>query len=309
MIDTTVFLFLDSHTFISKLSQFAHSFTATGIPDHKNIAYQDETNLLSGAMNSKRIKSKKNDNVTDSVIKSKKTSDRSKPFRGRIFSIASQRNDVKYAWPDDEIQMAEQISQEEQRYLFGTLRRPARNFGRTTTDNEIDMVAYMNNQQTWNASASRFLFFSAACLGLSALIMLYWSSYLSSVSEGLSFKQHIAKEGSISGMYRDKGTPSAPNRMFEAFMSAAALVILFSNFGFYLLPRWENEKSLNSRADRVGWCASECFRMFICFNYKRIESTSNWVVGEEGRSIMYLAVGRNSPSRVELSVLSCAIDR
>jgi hypothetical protein len=179
--------------------------------------------------------------------------------------------------------MAEQLSLEEQRYLFGTLKRPARIYGRTTTDNEIEMTAYMNNQQTWNAAGSRFKFFSAACLGMSAIVFLYWSSYLSSLEQGLTLGEHISKEGSISGMYRNKAAPSAPNQLFEAFMGCAALLILFSDFGFHLLPRWENEEDLNSRPDRIGWCASECFRMAICFNYKRVESTSNWVVGEEGK--------------------------
>jgi len=65
-------------------------------------------------------------------------------------------------------------------------------------------------------------------------------------------------------------------------MSASSLLMLFSNFGFYLLPRWETEKTLSSLDNCVGWTASQCFRMLICFNFKRVEATSNWVVGEEG---------------------------
>ena len=202
--------------------------------------------------------------------------------RRRKSNIAPNNNFVYY-WPDEEIALAEEISKESQRFIFGYLERPPRSDTRTSTDNRIDMAAYLNNQETWKIVSSKLMFFMASVMAMLAMLTVYLASYASSGEEmSLTVREHISREGSLSSMWREQ---AAANRLNQAFMVCSSLLMFLSNFGFYLLPRWENEQTFAKHDDKKGWCFFQCLQNLVCFNsYKRVEATSNWVVGEEGTS-------------------------
>jgi len=145
----------------------------------------------------------------------------------------------------------------------------------------------LNNKENWHAVASRVMLFMGAILGIMTFVMLLLIAVDN--EEDLTTWEYIKSRGSVSAFYGDKSTPTTAGKLFPCFINSAALLILFSNFGFYILPRWENIVTVDSSDGLTGDLINVA-RKCSCFaeNYKRVEATSNWVTGEEGLfKIMY----------------------
>mmetsp|Transcript_16990 Transcript_16990/g.25215 ORF Transcript_16990/g.25215 Transcript_16990/m.25215 type:complete len:377 (-) Transcript_16990:130-1260(-) len=180
---------------------------------------------------------------------------------------------VVYQWAQSEIRLAQSLS------VAG------RQKGRTLVDNEVDLVSYLNNKETWYAAGSRFMLFMGASWGVAGIFVLLVASGEEAKEEGLTLWEHMKIQGSVSSLYQagDSGA-NAPTQLFQAFLTAASVLIMMSNFGFYVLPRWENHVSLSMAEGNLGEITHLSLKYFcICrANYKRIEATSNWVTSEEG---------------------------
>jgi len=179
---------------------------------------------------------------------------------------------VVYQWDESELALARLISEE----------RQAR---RTQVDNEIDLVAYLNNKETWYSAGSRFMLFMGAVWGVVGIAVLLVVTGEQAGKEGMTLWEYLCLQGSVSSLYQDSNYgANASTKLFQAFMTCASILIVLSNFGFYVLPRWENQVTLARMEGNLGEISHQSMKYFcICrANYRRVEATSNWVTGEEG---------------------------
>lgn len=184
----------------------------------------------------------------------------------------SNSNIVYHQWDPAEIALAQTIAADREK-------------SRTQVDNELDLVAYLNNKETWYSAGSRFLLFMGATWGVAGIVVLLIASGEEAKTNGLTLWEFMKVEGSVSSLYQtDANGTSASTQLFQAFLTAASILIIISNFGFYVLPRWENQTTLSKMDGNVGEISHQTLKYFcICrANYKRIEATSNWVTSEEG---------------------------
>lgn len=144
---------------------------------------------------------------------------------------------------------------------------------RTTPENSAEMVAYIKNFITWLSVISRVLLFSAASLMIIMFVIIIYALDLEAKEKGDPVHQLMAREGSISGLTKDQDT--VIGRIFLSLINAAAILLLFSNFGFFVLPAWE---------DSVGPLTGD----YGCV--ARAERTYNWVLSEEGMFKMAYSV-------------------
>jgi len=196
----------------------------------------------------------------------------------------STNNNVIYQWSEKEIDLANKLSAEENVYVH-CIKAPPREVQRTRYDNEVDMVAYLNNKENWHAVSSRMTLFTSAVLALVAMLSLLITAAEEASFQKISTWEFISQARSVSGLVRlSDGAPTASNVIFEAFLTSSAILLIFSNFGFYIMPRWETRHMILAQEGLGGEMAHQVTKhMCICrTNYKRIEATSNWVTGEEG---------------------------
>lgn len=192
--------------------------------------------------------------------------------------------DVIYLWHAKEIDIANNLSSSPERDILNCMEWPTREAMRTHMDNEIDMIAYLNNKENWNVVYSRMCLFIGSLLAIIALVSLIITSSEEAAEENISFYQFISNARSVSGIYRLRdGAPSAANQIFSAFLTATSILMVVSNFGFYVMPRWETHSTIMASDTRGGDIAHRTMRLCMCrTNFRRIEATSNWVTGEEG---------------------------
>lgn len=197
---------------------------------------------------------------------------------------------VVYQWYAEDIEIANQLAVEKNTFLgMQTQTRVAQ---RTFMDNEADIVSYLNNKENWYLMASRMSLFTGCVLCYCGLISVIITSSFDAQNADMTTWEYWTYSGSVSKLYAlgASGTTTSTNVLFDAFLSAGAILIIFSNFGFYLMPRWENHRTLSARRGMKGEIAHQSLKhCCICIsNYRRIEATSNWVTGEEGLfKIMY----------------------
>ena len=88
--------------------------------------------------------------------------------------------------------------------------------------------------------ASRMALFTGCMLNYIGLIALLLSTVESAKYVGDSTWDYIKDAGSVSSLYAMSGggyADRASTTLFDAFLSAGAILIIFSNFGFYIMPR------------------------------------------------------------------------
>lgn len=191
---------------------------------------------------------------------------------------------VVYQWDGESIDIANRLSIKKGQFLGCPT--PTRESRRTYMDNEVDIAAYLNNEQNWKVLASRMSLFFGCILCYVGLFMVFITSANIAKKYDITAWKYICMKGSVSALYSmsTSGPTTSTNLLFEAFLGTGAILILFSNFGYYIVPRWESHRSLSAREGIVGVVAHQTMK-HICIcrsSYRRIEATSNWVVGEEG---------------------------
>jgi len=179
--------------------------------------------------------------------------------------------DITLIWPAEDIAKEKEIAV-----------RHSRERERTTPDNSVEMVAYINNFFTWLSAISRLLLFLAASLMLIMFVIIMYAIDLEAKEQGKSINKFLSDVGSISGLTKDQDT--IIGRIFFCLVNAGAILMLFSNFGFFILPAWEDSVGLLTRdCGRVGTIVQEgCKAVAYRSGYARAETKYNWVLSEEG---------------------------
>ncbi len=145
---------------------------------------------------------------------------------------------VTLHWDAEAIDIANQLSLEKDTLLPVCCTNPTRESQRTYMDNEIDIISYLNNKENWYAMASRMALFTGCILNLLGLIFVLITASTNAAKENISTWEYICNSGSVSMLYRTRVLGSSANVLFEAFMGSGSILILLSNFGFYIMPRY-----------------------------------------------------------------------
>ena len=157
---------------------------------------------------------------------------------------------------------------------------------RTVLDNDVATRRFVANFFMWCTVFARYAVFSGGVLLEVAMIGILYFMLIN--------EDNPANAASISSYVQDSNT--AQGKLFKGFLVVGAFLVMFSNFAFFILPRWVPEKYRTGNACTNGFCcsiASCCACVGICSPhrvYTRASEDRTWVLREEGRTKIWWQV-------------------
>jgi hypothetical protein len=146
---------------------------------------------------------------------------------------------------------------------------------RTEKDNEIATRRFVANFFVWYGTLARYFVWAGGAFIMLAIAGLFLFMLVNEDNPALA--------ASVSSYIQDDSTPQG--KLFSGFSIVAGVMVLFSMFGFFVLPRWQQKENRGGCARFC--CITELFSLCgICSPhrvYTRGQRARSWVLEEEGR--------------------------